>query len=55
MIFGSELPSAKAFKLWVTDHVLPAIRKDKMYAMGEEKVPTGEMSLEEMALKALEG
>ncbi|WP_114008526.1 BRO family protein [Cohaesibacter intestini] len=55
LILGSELPSAKEFKLWVTDKVLPAIRKDGMYVKGEEKVLTGEMSMEEMTLKVLEG
>lgn len=31
-IMGSKLPSAKAFKKWVTSEVLPAIRKHGMYA-----------------------
>lgn len=35
---------------WVTREVLPAIRKDGMYVMGEEKVKTGEMSEDEMVL-----
>jgi prophage antirepressor-like protein len=39
----------------VTRDVLPAIRKDGMYVMGEEKTRTGEMSLEEMTLKVLTG
>ena len=45
LILGSKLPSAKVFKHWVTSVVLPAIRKDGMYVMGEEKVSTGEMTL----------
>lgn len=31
-------PAAKAFQNWVTKEVLPAIRKDGAYVMGEEKV-----------------
>ncbi len=51
----SDKPEAKAFQDWVTRDVLPAIRKDGMYVKGEEKVVTGEMSLDEMTLKVLEG
>jgi prophage antirepressor-like protein len=35
-------PVAKPFQDWVTKVVLPAIRKDGAYVMGEEKVTTGE-------------
>lgn len=31
MIFSSKLPRAKEFKHWVTDEVLPSIRKNGMY------------------------
>lgn len=31
LIFGSKLPSAKAFKKWVTSEVLPSIRKTGQY------------------------
>ncbi len=51
----SEKPRVKKFQDWVTRDVLPAIRKDGMYVKGEEKVLTGEMSMEEMTLKVLEG
>lgn len=34
-------PEAKAFRKWVTSVVLPAIRKDEAYVMGEEKVASG--------------
>lgn len=37
-------PVVKRFQDWVTREVLPALRKDGMYVMGEEKVKTGEMS-----------
>ena len=39
----SDKAQAKAFQDWVARDVLPAIRKDGMYVMGEEKVVTGEM------------
>lgn len=55
LILKSRKPEAKAFKKWVTAVVLPAIRKDGMYVAGEEKVSTGEMSLEEMTLKVMAG
>lgn len=32
LIFGSELPSAKRFKHWVTSEVLPDVRKHGIYA-----------------------
>lgn len=33
-------PAVKRFQDWVTREVLPALRKDGMYVMGEEKVKT---------------
>lgn len=53
MVLASRKPEAKAFQEWVTRVVLPAIRKDGAYVMGEEKVATGEMSEDELVLKAL--
>jgi prophage antirepressor-like protein len=44
LILRSRKPEAKAFKKWVTGTVLPAIRKDGGYIMGEEKVAKGELS-----------
>ena len=35
LILGSQLPTAKKFKKWVTSEVLPAIRKHGMYAMDD--------------------
>lgn len=52
-ILRSDKPEAKAFQDWVTRVVLPAIRKDGAYVMGEEKVATGEMSEDELVLKAM--
>lgn len=43
----SNKASAREFQDWVTREVLPAIRKDGMYVMGEEKLKTGEMSDDE--------
>lgn len=39
---NSRKPEAKAFRKWVTSAVLPAIRKDGAYVMGEEKVQSPE-------------
>lgn len=41
LIMRSDKPVAKPFQDWVTRTVLPAIRKDGMYVLGEEKVATG--------------
>ncbi|MBK1637274.1 BRO-N domain-containing protein [Rhodovulum adriaticum] len=54
LILRSDKPAARAFQDWVTRDVLPAIRKDGGYIMGEEKVSTGEMSEDELILKAVE-
>lgn len=35
LIFGSKLPSAKAFKKWVTSEVLPSIRKTGQYGISQ--------------------
>lgn len=37
----SDKPEAKAFQDWVTRVVLPAIRKDGAYVLGEEIIATG--------------
>ncbi|MBO2688482.1 BRO family protein [Shewanella algae] len=37
LVMRSKLPSAQAFQDWVCGTVLPAIRKDGAYIMGEEK------------------
>lgn len=51
LIFKSRKPEAKEFKHWVTSVVLPAIRKDGAYVMGEEKFAAGEMGDDEFVLK----
>jgi prophage antirepressor-like protein len=51
LIFRSNKPEARQFTHWVTSVVLPAIRRDGGYVMGEEMVATGEMSMEDMIAK----
>jgi len=53
LILRSNKPQAKPFQNWVTQVVLPAIRRDGGYIAGEEKVATGEMSEDEFILKAM--
>lgn len=53
LIMRSDKPQAKAFQDWVTRVVLPAIRKDGAYVMGEEKVATGELSEDELVMRAM--
>lgn len=52
LVMRSDKPEAKRFQDWVTKAVLPAIRKDGAYIRDEEKVVTGEMSEDELVLKA---
>lgn len=54
LILQSRKAEAREFKDWITGTVLPAIRKDGAYIMGEEKVATGEMDEEAFILKAYE-
>ena len=53
IVMRSDKPEALKFQNWVTQDVLPAIRKDGMYVQGEEKVATGEMSEDELIAKAM--
>jgi prophage antirepressor-like protein len=53
IVMRCDKPKARQFQEWVTRDVLPAIRKDGMYVQGEEKVATGEMSEDELILKAV--
>ncbi|ROM37140.1 hypothetical protein BK646_19235 [Pseudomonas protegens] len=53
LVMRSNKPEAKAFQDWVTRVVLPAIRKDGAYVMGEEKVATGELSEDELVMRAM--
>ena len=40
LIFGSKLPTAKAFKRWVTNEVLPSIRRTGGYSVRPTQRPT---------------
>ena len=53
LIMRSDKPEAQDFQNWVTRVVLPSIRKDGAYIMGEEKVASGEMDEDEFVLKAM--
>lgn len=44
LIFGSKLPSAKAFKRWVTKEVLPNLRKHGGYMVGQEALSEEEQA-----------
>ncbi|AHC83685.1 hypothetical protein X970_17260 [Pseudomonas monteilii SB3101] len=54
LVLRSDKPEARRFQDWVTRDVLPGIRKDGAYIMGEEKVATGEMDEDAFVLKAIE-
>ena len=53
LIFKSRKRAAKVFRRWVSNDVLPAIRQDGAYILGEEKVLTGEISEEEMVARSV--
>ena len=53
-VMRSDKAEARAFQDWVTRDVLPALRKDGMYVVGEEKVATGEMDEDELTLLVME-
>lgn len=53
LVMRSDKPEAHKFQDWVTREVLPTIRKDGAYIMGEEKVRTGEMDEDELVLRAI--
>ncbi|MBL0372620.1 hypothetical protein JJB09_11330 [Rhizobium sp. KVB221] len=50
LIMRSDKPEAAQFQDWVSEVVLPTIRRDGGYILGKEKVVTGEMS-EDVALE----
>lgn len=54
LVLRSDKPNSLPFQDWVTKVVLPAIRKDGGYVLGEEKVVTGEMSEDELVLKVMQ-
>lgn len=54
LVMRSDKQEAKAFQHWITSEVLPSIRKNGGYIKDQEKVVTGEMSLQELAMKGYE-
>lgn len=48
LVLSSKLPTAKAFKRWITHDVIPSIRKNGGYIAGQEN-----MTAEELMAKAL--
>jgi hypothetical protein len=52
-LMPSDKPEAKALQDWVNRVVLPAICKDGAYVLGEEKVATGELSDDELFMRAM--
>ncbi len=53
LILRSDRPEARQFQDWVTREVLPSIRKVSVYHVGQEKVATGEKSLEQFVQEML--
>ena len=43
LVFGSKLPAAEKFTDWVTEEVLPSIRKNGGYIAGQEKMTPAEL------------
>ena len=50
LVNRSDKERAKKFQHWITAEVLPSIRKNGGYIKDQEKVVTGEMSMQELAL-----
>ena len=48
LVLSSKLPTAKAFKLWITSEVIPSIRKNGGYINGQDQ-----LSPEELMARAL--
>jgi prophage antirepressor-like protein len=53
LVMRSDKPEARSFQDWVTRDVLPSIRKDGDYIMGEEKLKTGEMGEDKKATRPI--
>lgn len=43
LVLSSKLPTAKAFKRWITSEVIPSIRKNGGYIQGQEKMSDAEL------------
>ena len=55
LIMRSRLPAAEKFEEWVVGTVLPALRKDGIYLVGEEHDELSESQLVLKAMQALQG
>ena len=55
LVMRSDKPQAKKFQDWVTDEVLPTIRKTGQYNTSAAAVAKGEMSFAEMTAKVMQG
>ncbi len=53
LLSRSDKPVARLFQDWLFYDVLPAIEKDGAYVLGEEKVATGQLSEDELILRAM--
>ncbi|BCP51748.1 hypothetical protein K32_03650 [Kaistia sp. 32K] len=53
LVLRASGEDAKEFQNWVTQVVLPSIRKDGGYVMGEEKLATGAMTEDQFILTAM--
>lgn len=53
LVFGAKTDKAEEFQDWICGTVIPSLRKDGGYIDGEEKVVSGEMSEDELVLKAM--
>lgn len=50
----SIMLQARTFQDWVTRDVLPALRKDGVYMVGEERLASGDMSEDQLILTAMD-
>lgn len=54
LMFRSRRPEAIRFADWVCKEVLPSIRRNGGYIIGQEQLSTGEMSEDDLLARALE-
>ena len=53
LLMRSNSPHARPFQDWIATEVLPSIRKNGIYVAGQERLPTGEMSDDELLATAV--
>lgn len=54
LILRSNKPEAKKFQKWITSVVLPALRRDSLYVVGQEKPITDDLTLPELMAQIVE-